>query len=535
MERFGLLDWAVIAAYLLGALSLGVVLSRRVTSAGHYYLGDRSIPWWAIGTSVIATYFGALTFLGGPAWAYAEGFSVVLIHVNYPIAVVCVITLFLPFFYNSGVASIYEYLERRFGVATRTAMSTIFLFGNFVYSGIMVYTAALILEFITGVDVVHGIMIVAAVALLYTMLGGISAVIWTDVAQAVIQLAGVLIILGFLVTELPAGFWGTLAELKTSGMTAPFEFSLDPSRIATIWTGVLAMSIYHVTVYGVNQMMVQRALAARTLGDAKKAYTLMGYCAFLFFSLFFLIGILLRGYYGGREFENENLIVMDYVARIGVPGLLGLITAAVIAAAMSSMDSSLNSMATVTTVDFYQRFVKTDGADSHYLLMSRLITVAWAVLIVAPAIAFTRSDGSVLEILSKVGSFFVGAKLSSYLLGFYSKHASERGVLIGIAAGFLTLVYVEARLDIAWPWYCAIGGAASIAVGWSSSVLLDGFQETHHPLSIRGQRERFAREDRPEMQDGWYLVPGRVDRSSYFLLLYFVLCLIALGVAERLI
>jgi len=493
------------------------------------------MPWWAIGVSVIATYFGALTFLGGPAWAYQEGFSAVLIHVNYPIAIFIVVTLFLPFFYNSGVASIYEYLERRFGPSSRAVMSGIFLFGNFAYSGIMLYTSALILQFITGIGVVDAIVIVAVIAVIYTMLGGISAVIWTDVAQTVIQFVGVVIMMAILISELPGGITATLADLKSAGKTNPFNFSMDPSRITTIWTGIIAMSIYHVTVYGVNQMMVQRALTAKTLGDAKKAYLLMGYCAFLFFALFFFIGILFYSYYNGREFNNDNLIVLEFVSQVGVPGLLGIITAAIVAASMSSLDSSLNSMATVTTVDFYQKYFKKDASENHYLKASRFFTFGWAVMIVAPAILFTRSDGSVLEILSKVGSYFVGAKLSSYCLGFFSKHATEKGMLTGVAAGFLVLLYVELQMNVAWPWYCVVGGAVSLVVGWVASILFDGFQSQYHPLTVKGQQEQFRRERKPEMEDGWYILPGKVDKSSYLLLVYFVFCIIALWTFEAII
>ncbi len=528
LGSFGALDWAVVGVYMIGTLVLGAALSRRVKTADHYYLGNRTMPWWAIGTSVVATYIGALSFLGGPAWAYKEGFSVIFIHVNYPIAIAVVITLFLPFFFNSGVASIYDYLERRFGLATRTVMSAIFLFGNIAYSGIMLYTVALVLQFITGMDVVHSILIVAVVALTYTILGGIAAVIWTDVAQSAFLFVGVLVILYLLLNELPDGLPAAMDGLRDAGKLDPFNFSTDPSLAATVWTGVVAMSVYHVVVYGVNQMMVQRTLAAKTLAEAKKAYVMMGYAAFFIYVLFFSLGVLFYSYYDGREFDNDNVIVLEFVARVGVPGLMGIVAAAVVAAAMSSLDSSLNSMATVTTVDFYQKFIRPNEAPEHYLKASRLFTLAWAVLIIVPAVMFTRSDGSVLETLSKVGSFFVGAKLSTYFLGFYSKHASERGVLAGVAAGFLCLWYVEARMDIAWPWYCVIGGAVSILVGWVASVLLDGFQSRYHPYTAPGQKELFQREGRPVMQDGWYALPGKVDRASYLLIVFFCLCLLAL-------
>ena len=528
MREFGTLNWLILVAYILGNLLLGLFLSKRVETAEHYFLGQRTMPWWAIGVSVVATYIGAMTFLGGPAWAYSEGFSVIFIHINYPIAVFVVITVFLPFFYNSGVASIYDYLERRFGMKSRSLMAGIFLFGNIAYSGIMLYTTALVLQFITGIPVIDSILVIATVALAYTMLGGISAVIWTDVAQTVILLVGALIVLVTLIGALPGGFGESLVELKAQGLTDPFVTTTDPSVVATIWTGVLAMSIYHVVVYGVNQMMVQRTLTAKTIGDAKKSYAMMAYLAIFIFALFFLIGLLFHSYYGGREFENGNTIMLEFIAGVGVPRLMGIIAAAVVAASMSSLDSSLNSLATVTTIDFYQQYFKKDGSPEHYLKASRLFTLAWGIIIVVPAIAFMGSDGSVLEILSKIGSFFVGAKLAAYGLGFYSRHTTEKGLLIGVAAGFACLWYVEFHADIAWPWYCAIGGLVSVMVGWLASVLLDGFQKEPHPYTVQGQKKRFEEEGRAEMVDGWYQLPGKVDRSSYWLLVFFAFSLLAL-------
>ncbi len=535
MKDFGLVNWTILIAYILGNLALGFFLSKKVHTANDYYLGDRTTPWWAIGISVVATYIGALTFLGGPAWSYADGFAVIFIHINYPIAIFIVITIFLPFFYNSGVASIFDYLERRFGLASRTIMSGVFLFGNIAYSGIMLYTTALVLEFITGVDVVTAIMIVAIVAVTYTMLGGIAAVIWTDVIQTVILFSGALITLFLLINELPAGFLGTLSELKDIGKTDPFDYSLDPAKVGTIWTGIVAMSIYHVVVYGVNQMMVQRTLTAKTLGDAKKAYILMGYVAFFVFVLFFGLGILFYSYYGGREFENGNLIVLEFVSSMGFPGLMGLVTAAIVAAAMSSLDSSLNSMATVTTIDFYQKFFKREESPEHYLKASRWFTLFWAVFTVVPAMMFIASDGSVIEILSKVGSFFVGAKLAMFGLGFFSKHTSERGLIIGVVAGFLSLWYVEYNLDVAWPWYCALGGIVSISVAWVSSIVLDGFQSEYHSHTVRGQLRGYEEKGLPMKQDGWYVVAGKVDKASYILLVFFVICVAGLWVVHSMI
>ncbi|MEM1411554.1 MAG: sodium/solute symporter [Pseudomonadota bacterium] len=528
MSEFGALNWTILIVYLLANLYLGFYLSRRVSSAEDFFLGRRDTPWWAIGISVIATYVSALSFLGGPAWVYSESMAVIAIHLNYPIVIFLVMTLFLPFFYNSGVASIYEYQERRFGPTARSVMSLVFLVSQALTSAAILYATALVIEFITGTDVVLAIVIVSVIALIYTMMGGITAVIWTDVIQAGVLLVGAGIILFAILGELPMPVGDLLRDLSQSGKTRTLDFDLDLTKEATVWSGVIAMTLFHTTVYGANQMMVQRTLAARSIGDAKKSYLMMGFAAFFIYFLFMFLGLLFFAYYDGRPFENGNTIILEFAQGYGLPGLMGVLAAAVIAASMSSLDSSLNSMATVSTVDFYQRFVRPDGTSAHYLKVSRAFTVLWAVFIVGPAILYANSEGSILQTLSQVGAYFVGAKLSMYGLGFFSRHATERGVLVGVAVGFVVIALVATQTDIAWPWYCLIGGVVNVIVSLLVSLALDGRQADWSPYSIPGQQARFAKEGLPQKVDGWYQVPGRVDAPAWWLLGFFVLSLAAL-------
>ncbi|MEM8815431.1 MAG: sodium/solute symporter [Pseudomonadota bacterium] len=535
MDNFGALNWSILVVYILANLLLGFVLSKRVESAEDFYLGRRETPWWAIGISVVATYVSALSFLGGPAWSYTEGMSVVLIHMNYPLVIVLVITLFLPFFYNSGCASIYEYQERRFGPTSRSVISVIFLVSHSFGTAAILYATSLVLQFITGIDVVTAIVVVTIIALVYTTMGGITAVIWTDVIQAFVLLAGAGIVFYALLNQLPAPLGEVLSQLKAAGKTDPLDFSVDVRKTTTVWAGIFAMTIYHVTVYGVNQMMAQRTLAAKTIGDAKKSYLLMGFISPWIYFAFIFLGILLFAYYEGREFDNGNTIILQFAADYGLPGLMGIIAAAVMAASMSTLDSSFNSMATVTTVDFYQKYFRRHESEAHYLKASRMFTLMWAFIIVFPAILFSQSEGSILETLSKVGSYFVGAKLAMYGLGFFSKHTSERGLLIGVAVGFVVLWIVAANTQIAWPWYCLIGAGVNILVSVPASILLDGRQAEWSDYSIPGQFRLYAEQKLPQKADGWYVVPGKLDSVSKLLLVYFVACMLALYLFNRLI
>lgn len=533
--EFGTLNWTILIAYLIANIVMGMFVGQKVKTADDFFLGQKTIPWWAIGVSVIATYVSALSFLGGPAWTYEKGLSVLAIHLNYPVVIFFVVALFLPFFYNSGVASIYEYLERRFGSKSRSIISLIFLISQALTSAAVLYATSLVIEFITGLDVMYAIVIVTVVALIYTMMGGIAAVIWTDVVQAGILLIGAVIICYELIGHLELPLGETLAQLKAAGKTDALNFSWDFSNDATVWSGVIAMTLFHLTVYGANQMMVQRTLTAKNIGDAKKSFLLMGYGAFFIYFLFFVTGILFYSYYDGQPFDNGNTIILEFAANLAIPGLMGIIAAAVVAASMSSLDSAFNSMTTVSVIDFYQRYFKPDESAEHYLKVSRIFTIGWAILIILPAILYAESSGSILETLSKIGSFFVGAKLSMFGLGFFSKHTTERGLLTGVAVGFVVIWWVATSTDIAWPWYCAIGGGVNIVVSIAASLLLDGRQEHYSPYSIKGQQKYFDDNNLPTKDGGWWLVPGRFDRSTYWLLVFFVATLVGLYLFNALI
>ncbi|MDF5009927.1 sodium transporter, partial [Vibrio parahaemolyticus] len=314
-------------------------------------------------------------------------------------------------------------------------------------------------------------------ALIYTVMGGIAAVIWTDVIQAVILFIGAFIIIEAVWNGMPAPMTEVMAELKAKGMTDALQTSFDLSQVTTVWAGVIAMTMFHTTVYGGNQMMVQRCMAAKNMGDAKKAMLMMGYVAFFIYFVFILLGVLFNAYYDGKEFENGNTIILHYASEYGMPGLMGIIAAAILAASMSSLDSAFNSMATVSVADFYKRFYKQNESEEHYLKVSRFFTVAWAILVIIPAIMFATSTGSVLEVLSKAGSYFVGASFCMFVLGFYSKHITEKGLLIGVAASFLVIWYVAVATDIAWPWYCVIGVLVNAVVAYIASLLLTGKQD----------------------------------------------------------
>ena len=532
---FGALNWAIVGTYLVGNLLLGWRMSRRISNAQDYNFGDRSTPWWAIGISVMATYVSALSFLGGPAWAYGDGMAALAIHINYPLVIFVVIVFFLPFFFNSGLSSIYEYLERRFGPASRTVMSLLFMMSQSITTASILTATAIVVTFVTGIEPRTAIIAMSMIVVVYTLLGGMNAVIWTDVLQGAILFIGAGIVLYFLLIDV-SPMSGALAFLAQNDKLNPLDTSMDLSIAPTVWSGVLAMTLFHITVYGGNQMMVQRAMAAKNIGDAKKSYLMMGYGAFFIYFLFFFIGALLFVHFEGRSFDQTNEIILTFANSLAIPGLMGILVAAVLSASMSSLSSAFNSLSTVSVVDFYKPFAKSDASERHYLNASRVFTLIWAVIVIPMAFAFIESGGSILETLSKVGSYLVGAKLAMFGLGFFSKHTNEKGLLIGVVAGFVSLAVVTGFAgyeglypELAWPWYVVLGGGVNIAVSWVASIALGGFQKEWHEHTVPGQQAYFKATGKSRREDGWYLVPGLAEAPVWGLLITFAAIILFLA------
>lgn len=534
----GLIDWSILAIYLFVNLLVGFRQSKSVTTSNEFFLGNRSSPWWALGVSVMATYVSALSFLGGPAWAYNDGLATLAIHLNYPIVVFVCIVFFIPVFYRSNSISIYEYLEKRFGLGSRLLMSALFMATMVLGASSILTATSIAVSLITGLSEQVCIIILTTFVVFYTMLGGMNAVIWTDVIQGIVLVFGATIILGLLLSGSDQ-VSSVLSYLNQNNKLTTINLDFNFSEVTTIWAGVIAMSMYHTTVYGTNQFMMQRAMAAKTIGDAKKAYLMMGYSAFFLYFFFFFIGVLLFAHFEGEPFDQQNSIVLVYIQQLALPGLMGLVIAAILSASLSSTSSALNSLSTVLIVDFYKKFFVISATDSHYLRASRIFTIVWGIVLIPFAFSFQGESGSILEVLSRVSSYLVGAKLSIFLLAFFSKNILENDIFLGVFASLVALVMIApfqfleplidslwaglglSRPEIAWPWYVVIATSTNVLVSWLSSLFRKKPVKTWHPLSIKGIRSKSIVRG-TESENDWSDIPGEVDRSVWLLLIFFM-------------
>jgi SSS family solute:Na+ symporter len=455
-------SFAVIGIYIATTLFISYLVNRRLNTGGDFSTGGKQFGWFTAGVSILATYVSAMTFVGMPGWVYSSGMSAMSVHLNYPIVIFLSVIFFVPLFYKLKCTSIYEYLELRFGVTARTINSIVFMLVQCITAGVILYAVALILVHVLPISIYQAIIFISLFTALYTYAGGISTVIWTDMLQSAVLLIGSASIFIILLLNVESGASVSREHLQV------IDLSLDLGVDTTLFAGVFAVSFLHLSVYGTNQLIIQRTLATKSVETAQKSMLLCGYGAFFIYLFFALIGVLLSLFYQDVPFENSNEVILDFVFNHTNPIVIGLVISGLAAAAMSTLDSTYNSMATVATFDLYKRFVRQNENADHYEKVSRKMSLLAAISVIVPAL-LAVSNESVLKTIASLTSVFVGIRLGSFLLGLFFKHANEKGVIVGSIASILA-VLVTRQYDIAWPWFAPIGTFIFLLFGMITSA-----------------------------------------------------------------
>lgn len=356
------LDWGIIAIYGLVVLGIGFRASRKQTNTDEYFRGERQIPWWAIGLSIIATSFSAASLLGGPGEGFNHGFLYLQLQLGDLVGYLLVIALFLPFFVGLNLTTAYEYLEQRFDTKTRALGSLCFLLFVIARLGGLLYAAALVVATVSGLPLWGAILLVGAVSVVYTTAGGISAVVWTDVLQFAMIFVGLAAGIWAAAVGVPGGLGQLWQAAGEGGRLTLFNPSWEPDSIRALPTALVAYGMLAFAVAGTNQQSVQRYVSCADEPSARKAILLGWFSGFVGVAATLLLGVLLFGFYqinpGLPEDTAPDGILPYFIVNQVPAGASGFLVAAIFAAAMSSIDSALHSLATCMTVDFYQRFTR---------------------------------------------------------------------------------------------------------------------------------------------------------------------------------
>jgi len=505
---FSSVDYLIIVLYLAGMTVFGLVVSGRQRSTSDYFLGGHQIPWWAVMFSVVATETSTLTFISIPALAYGGSLVFLQITFGYVLGRTVVSLLLLPKYFKSQLSTAYQFLGTRFGHSMRNIASTTFMVTRLLADGVRLFASAIpvaIILRLAGVALsdlniyLISILIISGVTLVYTYLGGIKAVIWMDVIQMGVYIGGAFLAGGIILASLSQGLTNSLGVVQSLGKLKLFDLGFDLNireflaSPYTFLTALLGGAVFSVASHGTDQLIVQRLLTTRNLRSSQKALIGSGILVTLQFALFMFIGLLLYIFYRGQTPDQLGLATTDeifakFIVEHIPAGLSGLIIAAILAAAMSTLSSSINSLASSTMMDIYKPYWGKKSAPEKDLKVSRVMTLMWGIIITSSAYIFailqTQSPGerpAVVELGLGIASYTYGGLLGAFLLGILSKKTDRRDAACGFFSGLITLLFLVdgpvqdllpgRGLTIAWPLYTLIGSVVVVAVGHVSHLL----------------------------------------------------------------
>jgi len=470
---FNWIDGFIVVAYLIVITLFGVHFRRKQHSMHTYFLGGKTTPAWALALSIVATETSTLTIIGTPGIAFGGNLSFLQLIIGYLAGRVFICLVLIPAYFKGEMYTAYELMQRRFGPSIKHATASMFLITRALAEGVRVLAIATVVSIVLGAGDIWSILLICALTLIYTFEGGLTAVIWTDVVQLFIYIGGALVVFFVILGMIPGGWSGVLAT--AGNKFTLWNFSFDYQISYTFWAGVLGGAFLNTASHGVDQLIVQRLLAAKNARESKIALLSSGFVVFFQFALFLVIGIMLFSYYVYHPAESapavQDRIFPTFVVNHLPHGVSGLMIAAILAAAMSNLSSALNSLASTTVVDFYLPFFRKDATPMQQLRVSRWMTMSWGIVLVLLAV-MSRGVHSVLEAGLTIASITYGSMLGAFLLGIFTRKANEKGTIIGMAVGLIFMLAVWRFSAIAFTWYVLIGTAITFASGYSASVFL---------------------------------------------------------------
>ncbi len=552
-------DWIVVIAYFAYVIWEGVRHGRKNKDLNDYFRGQRSLRWWAIGLSVMATQASAITYIGTTGQAYGSGMSFIQIYLSQPLVMVVLCFSFVPFFYRANIYTAYEYLEKRFDARTRSLTSLLFLLSRGLAVSLVLYAPSIVLGTIFGWREITTVLVMGLTTVLYTAIGGNKAVILVDAKQMLLMFAGIFVAIGMLIARMPQGFTFASA-IHLAGVTGKWNninLSTDPTITYTLLSGMVGGFFLALSYFGCDQSQVQRYITGRSLSESRISLIFNAFVKVPMQFLMLAIGVLMFVFYHFEKpplnfndanrkmleslapaeyadlehrhaiaFEERrqaalslskgwttdslteddksrylaanhdleeiaesnynllskiqsdtpvtdvNYVFPSFLLRYAPTGVLGIMLAIIFAAAMSSFSSEINSLASASVIDFYQRYFRREAADKHYLLISRAATVFWGAFATVAAIYASRLGSSIIEAVNVVGSYFYGPILGVFLLAFLARSSTGSGAFWGLIVGEVAVFATAYYTSISYLYYNVVGAVAVLLTG----LLISYFQ-----------------------------------------------------------
>jgi len=540
-------DWVVVVAYVTWVIVDGLRRSKGTDKVDGYFLANRSLPWWAVGLSVMATQMSAVTICCTTGLGYSTGLRFVQLYFGLPLAMIILSLTVVPFFTRARVYTAYEYLEKRFDARTRSLASLLFLLGRALSLGVTLAAPAVVMSAVLGWTLPVTVLAICIPMILYTTLGGVQAVAWTDVKQMFLVVGGMsaaVVILIYGIVE-HVSFGQALGLAGATGRLKAIDFSFNVSERYTFWSGMIGGLFLMLSYFGCDQSQVQRYLTAKSIDEARSSLMMSAFVKIPLQLLILACGVLVFVFYlfqtppmlfnraydaqvaagpraaeysalqqrfdreietrrdaavrndrgaflasdarvrdirnnataivrqstGDEGFNDVNYVFPTFITTRLPIGLVGLMIAAIFAAAMSASGGELNALATATIIDFYRRRFVTGATEAHYLLVSKAATIAWGLFACVVAI-YAANQGALIEVVNRYGSLFYGSLLGVFILAIVTRRATARGAFWGMIAGMAVVLFVAFRMPwIEFLWHNVIGAVVVIVVGMVISVL----------------------------------------------------------------
>lgn len=499
-------DWFVIILYLAGITGLGLWFGRDQKNTRDYFLGSKNTPWWGIGFSIVAAETSALTIISVPAMAYGGNIAFIQVIIGYVIARILLAIVLVPHYFKGEIYSPYQLLETAFGPPARRVAGGMFLMSETLAAGVRVYVASIPIQLMfgkkllsmgTGDPILGSIVIFIVISLVYTYIGGVKAVIWTDAVQFVLFLAGGIFTLVYIPQMFDGGFaeaWDRAAKAaKLEWFNGNFSFAA-PNNTFNIWMGVIGGTFVVLSSHGAEQLIVQRVLACRNVSDGRKALVLSAVMILPLFLIFLLVGAMLFVLYkqiplptaipeASPGIKKNDFIYPIFMVYQVPPILRGFLIVSILAAAMSSVSSALTSLSSVSTMDFYKPFARKDRDEAYFLRFSKWSTVGWAAALILVAY-LSRHVEYVLNAAFSLRGLTSGALLGGLALAIFFKSKRSAPAVTGMLAAVVVMIGVSLLrwdgiidgkavvLSVAWPWFTMIGTLVTLGVAWITRRLL---------------------------------------------------------------
>jgi solute:Na+ symporter, SSS family len=492
------LDLVIIFGYLIGITAFGILFSGKQETTADYFVGGRSVPWWAIAMSIVATETSTITFVSVPGIAFAKGgnFQFLQLVFGYMLGRIVISLVFIPLYFKGDLQTVYQLLGERFGNRVKMLASGLFVIMRNVADGVRLLLTAIVLaavyrSFNPNADpttiIVGSIILLGLVMIVFTFYGGMEAVIWVEVVQLVIYIGGAIAASVVLLQNIDGGFSNVIALGEQFNKFSVFDFGWDMTKTFTFWSGLFGGCFLTMSTHGTDQYLVQRYLCTSKPSSAATALLSSGAVVLGQFIGFLFIGVLLFAFYAPFNspeyvqagvansgvpatfpFTKGDQVFPDFITQHMPPGLSGLVVAAIFAAALSS---SLNSIAATAINDLYKPF-KRDITDRQLVRLAGWLTVIIGIVQIIVAIIFIKSGESALSLALSVASLINGPILGVFLVGTFLKRAREIHALLGMLASISLMIYILLATKIAWPWYALLGSLTTFAVATVASLVL---------------------------------------------------------------